>query len=115
MIPVQAMIYWGRAALSLGTRLSRYALRFLWWLCQPKAVLVARLLALQSQLAACKDRIERRLNGRKGRALGSVAEVSAMLLGGGGVRSGSSLDDRPRARASASPGGPNGPGPKAKR
>ncbi len=54
------MIYWGRAALSLGTRLSRYLLRFLWWLCQPQAVLAARVLALESQLASCKEQIEQK-------------------------------------------------------
>ena len=53
MIPVQVLIYWGRAALSLGCRLSRYVLRFLWW--QPKAILAAKVLALESQLFACKQ------------------------------------------------------------
>ena len=60
MIPLQALIYWGRAAMSLGTRLSRYLLRFLWWLCQPKAILAARILALESQLASCKEQIEQK-------------------------------------------------------
>ncbi len=60
MIPAQALIFWGRAALSLGTRLSRYVLRGLWWLCHPKAILAARVLALESQLASCKEQIEQR-------------------------------------------------------
>ncbi len=41
-------------------RLGRYLLIFLWDLCKPKAGLVARTLALQSQLAACLEQIEKK-------------------------------------------------------
>ena len=60
MIAAQELIHRGRAGLALACRLGRYLIIFLWGLCQPRAVLVAKLLALQSQLAACKDRIDRK-------------------------------------------------------
>ena len=59
MIPLQSVILGGRVGLILTLRLGRYLITFLFGVCQPKAVLVAKILALQSQLAACKDRIER--------------------------------------------------------
>ena len=42
----------------MDTRLSRCILRFLWCLCQAKAILAARVLALESPLASCKEQIE---------------------------------------------------------
>ena len=60
MIPLQSLFRGGRAGLILALRLGRYLIIFLFGICQPKAVLVAKVLALQSQLASCKDRIERR-------------------------------------------------------
>jgi transposase InsO family protein len=60
MIPLQALSHGGRECLVLGCRLARYLIIFIWSVCRPKAVLAARLLALQSQLAACKDRIDRK-------------------------------------------------------
>jgi hypothetical protein len=44
-------------ALSCAWQVLRYLGRFIWLLLQPKAVLAARSLALQSQLAVCKHRI----------------------------------------------------------
>ena len=43
----------------LARHLIRYTAVFLWALLSPKAVLAARLLAAESQLAVCRDRIER--------------------------------------------------------
>ena len=37
-----------------------YGLRFLWGLMSPKGVLAAKLLAAESQLAACKNRIDQK-------------------------------------------------------
>ena len=61
MIPIHALVHRGRRALQLGVRLGRYLIIFIWGLCQPKAVLVARTLALQSQLAACIRRVVTRM------------------------------------------------------
>jgi hypothetical protein len=47
-------------AVSSVWRLLGYLLGFLWLLLQPKAILAAKNLALRSQLAACKDRIDRK-------------------------------------------------------
>ena len=60
MIPIQALLHGGRRVLQLGVRLGRYLIIFIGGLCQPKAVLVAWTLALQSQLAACLEQIEKR-------------------------------------------------------
>ncbi len=60
MISFNSLSRGGRAGLILSLRLGGYLITFLFGICQPKAVLVARVLALQSQLAACKDRIERK-------------------------------------------------------
>ena len=60
MISIHALLYWGRGGLQLVARLGRYLIIFLWGLCQPKAVLFARTLALQSQLAACLEQINKR-------------------------------------------------------
>ncbi len=46
-------------ALVLATG-GRYIIIFIWTWIQPEATQSARLLALQSQLAACKDRVDRR-------------------------------------------------------
>ncbi len=60
MIAIYALHYWGRGVLQLVARLGRYLIIFLWGLCQPKAALVARTLALQSQLASCLEQIEKK-------------------------------------------------------
>jgi len=41
-------------------QVSEYVLTFLWALLSPKAVLAARLLAAESQLAVCRDRIQQK-------------------------------------------------------
>ena len=58
MIPIQAPLHWARCGLELVARLGRYLIIFVGGLCQPKTVLVARTLALQSQLAACLEQVE---------------------------------------------------------
>ncbi len=49
-----------RSAVSLLRGLLRYGLGFLWLLLQPKAMLAAKVLALQSQLVACVEAVNRR-------------------------------------------------------
>ena len=51
-------------ALRLTRQLLRYAALFFWGLLCPKAVLAARLLAAESQLARCRERIEQRKDPR---------------------------------------------------
>ena len=46
-----------RGVLACVGEMFRYALMFLWAIFCPKAVLAARLLAIESQLAACKHEI----------------------------------------------------------
>ena len=59
MISIQALLYGARGVLQLVARLSRYVIIFIWDLCQGKAALVARTLALQSQPAARLEQIEK--------------------------------------------------------
>ena len=59
MIPIQALLHGARGVLQLVARLSRYLIIFVWGLCQPKAALVARTLAVQSQPAARLEQIEK--------------------------------------------------------
>ena len=47
-------------------QLASYGLRFLWVLFCPKALLAARLLAAESQLAVCKNRIDQKKAPRPG-------------------------------------------------
>ncbi len=60
MNPTTTLLSWAVGTMILAGRLGRYLIIFLWTFCQPKAALTARLLALQSQLATCKDRIDRK-------------------------------------------------------
>ncbi|MCZ6691926.1 MAG: hypothetical protein O7H41_20250 [Planctomycetota bacterium] len=60
MILLQSPSRAGRAGVVLPLRLGRYLIIFLFGICQPKLVLMAKVLALQSQLVACKDRIDRK-------------------------------------------------------
>ena len=64
MISRTSPLAWVGGALILAARLGRYFFLFLWSLCQSKAVLATQILALQSQLAACKDRIDRKQRAR---------------------------------------------------
>ena len=60
MIPTESCVARLGGALAVAARLSRYTIIFIWTSIQPRAIQSAKLLALQSQLAACKDRIDRK-------------------------------------------------------
>ena len=49
---------------AVAWQLLRYAVTFLWALCQPKVVLAAKLLAAESQLATCRTCVERKQDPR---------------------------------------------------
>lgn len=59
MIPTLSLLDSPRSGLLLALRLLRYLATFLWALCRPRVALAAEILALQSQLAACRERLER--------------------------------------------------------
>ncbi len=59
MLPIKSRLARLGGALVLAARPSRYLIIFIWTSIQPRAIQAAKLLALQSQLAACKDRIDR--------------------------------------------------------
>lgn len=60
MIPVGNLLRDVSMLLRCMRQLAGYGLRFLWALMSPKAVLAARLLAAQSQLVVCADRIRQK-------------------------------------------------------
>lgn len=62
MIPSRTCFAGLGGALVLAALLSRHFIIFIWTSTQPRAAQSAKLLALQSELAACKDRIDRKLS-----------------------------------------------------
>ena len=61
---LQNLVWNARQALQIVLQLLGYAVTFLLALIQPKAVLTARLLAAESQLAVCKHRIQEKKDPR---------------------------------------------------
>ena len=60
MIPTETCLTRLGGAFVLAARLIRYVIIFIWTSAQPRAAQSAKLVALQSQLAACKDHINRK-------------------------------------------------------
>lgn len=64
MTSLQNLLWHARQTVQVIWQLHKYAVAFFLALLQPKAVLAARLLAAESQLAVCKHRIQQKKDSR---------------------------------------------------